>query len=127
MKMHVRAGTQKGFTLIEILSVLVIMSVMVTVVITRFDLIYDNASLTALRAGVRELNTRETVGWTEFKLADTGYTNDAEVYDKVDKNLGSAYIWESGPSIIGGRLRFKSQSVDLNRMASASTSPGSWK
>ena len=127
MKMHVRAGTQKGFTLIEILSVLVIMSVMVTVVITRFDLIYDNASLTALRAGVRELNTRETVGWTEFKLSDTGYTNDAEVYDKVDKNLGSAYIWESGPSIIGGRLRFKSQSVDLNRMASASTSPGSWK
>ena len=127
MKTYVRGGTQTGFTLIEILSVLVIMSVLATVVIKRFDLIFDNASLTALRSGIRELNTRETVGWTEFKLSDTGYTNDAEVYDKVDKNLGPAYIWESGPAIIGGRLQFKSQSIDLNRIASTSTSTASWK
>lgn len=122
-----RAVSQKGFTLIELLSVMVIMAVMVSVGIKKFDLLSDTASITALKDGIRELKTRETVAWTKLKLSDTGYTNDEEVYNGLDKNIGPGYIWNPGPEISGGRLHFKSQSIDLHRAASTLTSPGSWK
>ncbi len=122
----VRLGSQKGFTLIELLSVMVIMSVMVSVAIKKFDLLSDNASITALQSGIRELRTRESVTWFKIKLSDTGYTNDVDVYNAIDKNLGQEYIWNPGPDISGGRLHFKSQSVDLNRAPSTPNSPASW-
>jgi len=118
---------QSGFTLIEILSVIVIMGVMLSVGITKFDLLSNSAGITGLHVGVHELNTRETVAWSKIKLSDDGYTNDTEVYNAVDKNIGPSYNWDSGPNISGGRLNFKSQSIDLDRTASVSNSPGSWK
>jgi len=56
-------ANRKGFTLIELMAVLVIMSVMASVAIKKFDLLSDSASITALKTGVRELNTRETLVW----------------------------------------------------------------
>jgi hypothetical protein len=63
------------------------MGVMVSVVIKKFDLLSDNASITALQAGVRELKSRETATWFKIKLSDTGYTNDVDVYNAVDKDI----------------------------------------
>jgi len=122
-----RAGTQNGFTLIELISVMVILGVMFSVAIKKFDLLSDNASITALKAGIRELKTRETVAWSKIKLSDTGYTNDTDIYNALDKNIGPEYSWNPGPEISGGLLHFKSQSIDLHRAASTLTSPGSWK
>ncbi len=122
----VRLGSQKGFTLIELISVMVIMSVMVSVAIKKFDLLSDNASITALQSGIRELRTRESVTWFKIKLSDTGYTNDVDVYNSVDKNIGQGYSWNPEPDISGGSLHFKSQSIDLNRVPSSPNSPGSW-
>ena len=124
---NVRPDTQNGFTLIELLSVMVIMSVMVSVGIKKFDNLSDNAGITALQSGIRELRTRETVTWTKIKLSDTGYSNDEKTYSAVDTNIGQGYSWNPGPSITGGRLHFKSQSIDLNRVKSTPTSPGSWE
>jgi prepilin-type N-terminal cleavage/methylation domain-containing protein len=126
MGKSVRINNQKGFTLIELTSVLIIMGVMVSVVIQKFDLLSDNASITALQAGVGELKSRETVTWFKIKLSDTGYTNDEDVYNAVDKDIGQEYSWNPGPLISGGRLHFKSQSVNLNRVPSTPNSPGSW-
>ncbi len=126
MGKSVRINNQKGFTLIELTSVLIIMGVMVSVVIQKFDLLSDNASITALQAGVGELKSRETVTWFKIKLSDTGYTNDGDVYNAVDKDIGQEYSWNPGPLISGGRLHFKSQSVNLNRVPSTPNSPGSW-
>lgn len=56
-------------------SVLVITGVMLSVVIKKFDLPSDNASITALQTGVRELKASESVTWFNNKLSDTGYTN----------------------------------------------------
>ena len=118
---------QEGFTLIELISCMVIMSMMFSVAVKKFDLLTDNASITALQSAIRELRTRETVTWSKLKLSDTGYTTDAEVYDAVDKIIGTGYSWNPGPDISGGRLHFKSQSIDLNRVPSTPNSPGSWK
>ena len=118
--------TQKGFTLIELISVLVIMGVMASVVIKKFDLLTDNASITALKAGVKELNTQESLIWIEMKLSETGWAADLDVYDAVDKNLGTGYSWSPGPNISGGTLHYRSQSVALIRNKSSGKTPGSW-
>jgi prepilin-type N-terminal cleavage/methylation domain-containing protein len=121
-----KVGNQQGFTLIEIISVLIILGVMVSVIIKKFDFLQDNASITALQAGIQELKARESVAWFKLKLSDNGYTNDADVFSAVNKNIGTEYNWDIGPGISGGRLQFKSQSVDLNRIPSTPNSPGSW-
>ena len=121
----VRIDNQKGFTLIEVISVLIIMGVMVSVGIKKFDLLSDTASIVALQTGVKELKSREIVVWFDKKLS--GYTNDLEVYNSVDKNMGPGYSWNPGPDIGGGRLHLKSESVDLNRVPSTVKSPGTWK
>jgi prepilin-type N-terminal cleavage/methylation domain-containing protein len=118
---------RNGFTLIEILSVILIMGVMVSVAAKKFDLLMDTAAVGALRIGTRELNTRETLEWTKMKLSDAGYTNDVDVYNAVDKNLGQPYSWNPGPTISNGTLHYGSESVDLDRAASTKISTSYWR
>ena len=120
-------ANRKGFTLIELMAVLVIMGIMVSVAIKKFDTLSGTASLTAIKAGVRELNIRETLVWTQIKLSDTVWTSDADVYNAVDKNLGQGYRWNPGPTIGGGTLHYRSQSTVLVRNESKRNSAGSWK
>jgi len=122
----VRINNQKGFTLIEIICLLIIMGVMFSVATKKLDLLSDKADLTAIETGVRELKIRESVTWLKMKLSDTGYTNDLDVFNAVDKNLGQGYFWNPDPDISGGRLHFKSQSVDLNRVQSTPITPATW-
>ncbi len=118
--------TQRGFTMIELMSVLVIMGVMASVAIKKFDLLSDTASITAIKAGVRELNTQEALIWIQMKLSETGWTSDVDVYNAVDKNLGQGYSWSPGPNISGGTMHYKSQSVALIRNESTRSTFGSW-
>ena len=119
-------GNREGFTLLELMAVLVILGVMASVAIKKFDMISDSANLTAINTGIRELNIQETLVWTEMKLSDTGWTADADVYNGVEKNLGQGYSWNPGPTITGGNLHYKSQSVTLVRSPSTRNTFGSW-
>jgi len=116
----------KGFTLLEVMAVLVIMGTLFSRSIKKFDLITDSASLTALKVGVRELNTRETLVWTDIKLSDDGWLNDGVVYHAVDKKIGQGYDWNPAPTVSGGKLHYKIQSLDLDRDASTNKSTGAW-
>ena len=120
-------SNQKGFTLLETMSVLVIMGVIFSVAIKKFDLISDSASMTAIKTGVRELNSQESLVWIQMKLSDIGWISDVDVYNAIEKNLGQEYSWSPGPAIGGGTLHYKSQSVALVRNQSTRHAVGSWK
>ena len=119
-------GNRKGFTLLELMSVLVIMGVLFSVATKKYDLLSDSASITALKAGIRELNTQETLVWIDMKLSDTGWTGDVDVYNTVGKNLGQGYRWNPSPTITGGTLHHEGQSVALVRTQSTKQTVGSW-
>jgi len=123
-KLHV--ANQKGFTLIELISTMIILSVMASVAVKKIDIISGTAADTVLQQAVEELNARENLSWIDIKLSSTNWTNDGDVYSAMNTNLGSEFDWTSGPNASGGTLRFRNQSTALNRIPSTFTSAGSW-
>ena len=117
---------QKGFTLIELVSMMIILGVLATVVTKKFDILSDTASQRALVEGVSELNARESLTWTNIKLSPAGWTNDADLFTGIETNLGTDYVWTAGPNALGGALTFDSESRILNRTASTTSAWGRW-
>lgn len=117
---------QQGFTLIEMIAMMIIISIVASVAVQKFYLLSDTAAEQALKAGERELNVRETLTWTDIKISSAGWTNDEEVFAKMDTDLGSDYKWNPGPTADGGTLHFRSKPKILNRSHSKSTSAANW-
>jgi prepilin-type N-terminal cleavage/methylation domain-containing protein len=121
---------QKGFTLIELISVMIIMGVVASVSIQKFDIVSDTAGERALHLGVKELNIRESLTWSNIKISGDGYSNDEDLWSLVEPelDLGGKYRWDPGPDISsGGTLHFNSNSIALNRQPSTTTSAGKWE
>jgi prepilin-type N-terminal cleavage/methylation domain-containing protein len=117
---------QKGFTLIELISVMIIMSVMASVSVKRLDLLSDTATDRAFQDGVKELNVRKSLTWSNIKLSDDGWTNDGDVFSAMDTNLGADFVWTAGPNASGGTLSFRTTTIALTRTPSTTSSVGSW-
>ncbi len=74
---------EKGFTLIELIATLVIISVLAAVVVPRYLDAETSAKMRGLDLGISEMNGRETLTWAMIKLSDSGYPS-------VD---GDALLW----------------------------------
>jgi len=117
---------QQGFTLIEVMAVIVIMGILASVAIHRFDSLTSGAEHTALRTAIRELNVRETLVWTNIKLGSDVWVGDPVVWAQLDPNIDGGYEWSPGPSISGGTLHFRSQFVQLTRTQSTRSAAARW-
>jgi prepilin-type N-terminal cleavage/methylation domain-containing protein len=118
---------QKGFTLIEIMAVLVIISVMASVATKKWIDISKLAQDRALTAGITELNSRETLTWTNQKFASGGYTNDGDIWTAMSTDLGTHYSWVAGPDASGGTLGFGARTMILSRTVSTSIASARWQ
>ena len=120
---------QRGFTLIELISVMIIMGVVASVSIQKFDILSDTADERALHLGIKELNIRESLTWSNIKISTDGYTNDEDLWSLIVPrlDLGGKYHWNPGPHISdGGTLHFESRAIALNRQPSTPSSAGKW-
>jgi hypothetical protein len=109
------------------ISIMVIMGVLGSVGIKKYDNFTDTASETILATAVHELNTREKFIWVDMKISIDGYTNDADVYAVLDTNVGSRLKWNPGPNIGGGTLHCESASYILTRTPSSITEAAKWQ
>jgi hypothetical protein len=130
-----RYGRDSGFTLIELNSTLVTISVLAAVLIPRFIDAETSSKLRGLDMGIAEMNGRETLTWALVKLSNTGYQNDGLLWTKltdaaIGTDLGNEYDWPQAgdPTSAGGTLRFKKEvQAALVRNPSKTDAPGKWQ
>jgi len=123
---HFNQLNQKGFTLIELIAIMIIMGVLGSVAVTKYEGLSDTATQQVLAAAVKELNVRESLTWTNMKISEDGYTRDEDVYAALDTDLGSKLKWNPGPDIGGGNLNCGTRSYALVRTPSSYGSAARW-
>ena len=127
MKKSHSLGNQKGFTLIELISIMIILGVLGSVAVKKYDNLTNTANERVLATAVKELNARESLIWANMKISSDGYTNDTDVYTALNTDIGSRLKWNPGPTIDGGTLHLESQSIVLNRTPSTTSAAGKWQ
>ena len=119
--------SQSGFTLIEMMSILVILGVIFSVTIHRFNSLTDTAYRKALESAIQELNIRETLIWSDFKISLDGYEDDDTVFARMDTKLGGGFYWNPSAGKLGGDLHFGPHKFTLVRAPSTPKQAGKWK
>jgi prepilin-type N-terminal cleavage/methylation domain-containing protein len=131
-------SNQRGFTLLELIAVMMILGLLAALAVPRYLDLEDTAARSGIDAAVSELNGREGLVWGQVKTTLTSYnrtTGDSVVWGlmKNDKTksypyLGESYEWAVLPTETGGTLVFKGGSgFTLSRSKSTISVPGHWR
>ena len=122
-----RINNQKGFTLVEIIAVMVILGILSAVAVPRYVELESNAKQKAIDTLKFEMNARERLTWTKHKISVSGFVNDVEIFGEVNFNFDPNFGWNPGdPKPSGGTLQFKGESFTFNRTASTHLESAVW-
>ena len=120
--------SEAGFTLIEIIGVMVILGVLATVAVPRYVDLGKNARRKGIDKVISEINAREVLTWADDKISASGFVSDAKIFGEIDYALGPNQSWHAGdPTVAGGTIAFKDEPCPLSRSPSTALKWAVWK
>jgi prepilin-type N-terminal cleavage/methylation domain-containing protein len=123
MKKSLLRKNQKGFTLIEIIAVLVILGILAAVAIPKYIDMRDTAvekSVSGLKA---ELNARERLALAKWKLETKSGEYDSPAYD-----VGTDFVPVTGLVVSGSKFDYQGKKVTCTKTRDADeNTPDTWE
>jgi len=120
-----RLRKKSGFTVIEVIAVLVIMGVLAAVSVVNFFDLQKDVAIVVLKNARAELNARERIAWAKYK---TGSMSWEDLSDPDTITGGAAGFGDY--RVQGGLLMAPdkfSMTVDIARSSPTISDPGIWK
>ena len=116
-----------GFTLIEIIAVLVVLGVLAALAVPRYVDLENNAKQKAVDTVLSEINVRESLTGANHKISTSGFVSDVKIFGELNFNFDPNYTWNPGhPTVSGGIVNFKGESFTLSRTASSYLNSAVW-
>ena len=117
----------KGFTLVEIIAVLIILGILAVLAVSRYVDLEQKARKNVFSTVLNEINAREFLTWSDQKISGSGYVSDAKIFGEMNYDVDPNWAWNPGdPTISGGTLNFKGESFTLSRATSTNQIPAVW-
>lgn len=122
MNTHTKLSNQTkkkkgGFTLIEVIAVLVLLGILAAIAVPQYVNMADTARQTAIDAGIAELNAREALTWGNALL--TGIPADITTVAAAT-DLGGDY------TVTATNINFDGVDQTVARTAASTTAPAIW-
>jgi prepilin-type N-terminal cleavage/methylation domain-containing protein len=141
MKITKTSKNQKGFTLLEMIAVLVIFGILAAAAVQRYVDLEEYAYRQVIDSAISELNARESRIWAELAVSSSGWISDSDIWLQMtlsgntsrwlnNPDLGEDYKWvENKANRIGeSYLSYKQGiSVKLIRTPSTAKKPARWQ